>query len=162
MVDAMHKAWFSSVCLTLSRIYYPLAGIAPWQKASENAFKHEDLDQDFYNDNKTHLNLSIVILIAAQVLLNILIVKWRWLASYIIYLEILINIAHAFVPYQYGDFKNLFLVMKSIFVYWNGACNTKFHYFATMLMLCLIYFVCLPLTYKSEDFSSREQIIIRF
>ncbi len=50
--------------------------------------------------------------------------------------------------------------MKSIFVYWNSACNTKSHYICTLLTLFIIYFICLPLTYKSEDWS-RKLILMK-
>ena len=89
----------------------------------------------------------------AQVLLNILIYKFRSLVTYIIYIELLINIVHAFVPYRYGDFKDMFLIMKAFFVYFNHACNTKQHFICTLLMVVATNFIIQPLVYKSEDYS---------
>ena len=49
--------------------------------------------------------------------------------------------------------------MKSAVTYWHSSTNSKSHYIIILLMDVVIYFVCLPLMFKSEDYSARLMII---
>ena len=87
----------------LSRITFPLFGIAYWQKAYANKDKIEQLNHEFVENSESAMTIVMIVIITLGVLLNILAWRRRRFASYIFYLEIVFLIVQSLQPVNMGD-----------------------------------------------------------
>lgn len=123
----LNKTWFVSIIVSCSRVYFPLIGIAYWQTAYDKSTDREAINHDFVDASKDYVQICMIALISINVLLNIVIYWYRDMAKYVLLVEGLIDVFYALVPVDYGDFKNLFILLKCVFMYTNTACNCTWH-----------------------------------
>ena len=77
--------------------------------------------------------------------------KWRQRANLILYYELISFVVQGFVPFDYGDFDQLVLLITALFMYMCGACNTGESVIFTLLSLFLIEYIGIPLVYDLES-----------
>ena len=98
----------------LSRIAYPVLGIAYWQRAYKDRENNPKLNQEFVNDSEFAVKTTILVMIILGLVLDVLIFKYRWMARYLVYYEVLSIFSQGFVPFNFGDFMNIFLLMLMV------------------------------------------------
>ena len=97
------KTWLVSIVLNLSRILYPIFGVAHWQTAYKNRHKNERLDQERVDLLEPYVKGAVIGMVALGVLLDILVWKKRNFARVLIYYELASNMLQTLVPFDYGD-----------------------------------------------------------
>ena len=73
------------MCFNLSRVLYPIFGIAHWQRAYKNRHKNPDIDQERVDFLEPYVKGAIIAMVAIGVLLDILVWKKRKYARVLIY-----------------------------------------------------------------------------
>lgn len=81
------KAWLCHCVMMLSRIVYPLLGIAYWQSGFKDRDKNLKLDQEFAAQIEKPLTTVIIAIIPIGVLIDVICWRYRSLAKWIIYYE---------------------------------------------------------------------------
>ena len=93
-----NRAWILHCLLTLSRIIYPIFGIASWQKAYHAIDTIENLNMDLVEKSKDMLKNIILVCIVFGVILDTLVWMSRKYATWILYYEIIIMIPLSLLP----------------------------------------------------------------
>lgn len=81
------KTWLCHCVMMLSRVVYPLLGIAYWQRGFKERESNLKLDQDFATQIETPLKTIIIAFIPIGVLLDVIAWKYRSFAKWFIYYE---------------------------------------------------------------------------
>ena len=105
------KSWLIHLVVTFSRILYPLMGTAYWQKAYAARADLDTIDLAFVERVMGPTIIAIYCYVAAGVLLDLLVWRRRKYASWIIYYECVVTIISAFVPFDYGSYQGIILLM---------------------------------------------------
>ena len=82
------------------------------------------------------------------VVLNILIWRYRKLSRVLIYYECVMQLTHALVPYQYGEFQGLLFQMKMLWVYITSCCTPEVDHIVTFVTEAIIELALLPLIFN--------------
>ena len=69
-----------------------------------------EVNQEFASAIEPYVKIAIFVLILIGVLVDIILYKHRKYANYLLYYELVSTIVQGFVPFNYGDFRNLFLI----------------------------------------------------
>ena len=119
------KSWLIHIIMMFSRIVYPILGIAYWQKAYKGKDKLDEqlLNQDFVDKSEPVIKIILISLIPIGVLLDILICRRRHLANLLFYYEMISILLQGFVPFDFGDFGMIMLLMLMIQTYITVACD---------------------------------------
>jgi len=70
------KSWLIHCLTILSRVVYPLLGIARWQLAYKGRERTEEVNQEFADMSEKYIKTTIIVLIPLGALLDILCL-WR-------------------------------------------------------------------------------------
>ena len=89
------------------RVLYPLLGIAFWQKGFEGLEDNDDVNHEFVKKCELPIKILVFVLIISGILIDIMVWRWRHLAKYIAYHDLIFLMVHGFVPLNYGNFKHL-------------------------------------------------------
>ena len=102
--DALYmRALIAHMVVMLSRLAYPLIGIAYWQTAYDDIEQREDVDHKFVEISQHIVRRTVIVLIVLGVVLDIVVLKARKYAFIILYYEMIQVITHASLPYNRGD-----------------------------------------------------------
>ena len=145
------KAWITHIIMMVSRVVYPLFGIAYWQKAYKNYEKNDVINREFAVASEPYVKLAIVILIVLGVILDIAVWRRRHLGKFIIYYELVSLILQNFLPVNMGDFDGLILMMFVVFTNILTACSPKANMIASTATVLFIEFFCFPLVFNEHS-----------
>ena len=109
----MTKAWVTHLILMLSRVVFPIFGIAYWQKAFNERVQNNitELNEDFIDKSENAIKIGIWIIIVLGVLLDIICWKYRYLSKLILYYELFSILWQGFVPFDYFSTMNMIYIM---------------------------------------------------
>ena len=111
------------------------------------------MNLDFVERSQSAIKVAIIALIPMGVILDLLVWRWRHLANYLIYFELINMLIQALVPLNYGDFRNLVHIMVMALSWFGASCYVGLAgiigYTITSL---IILFGLMPLVYH-EDWS---------
>ena len=93
-----NRAWILHSLLTLTRIVYPILGVATWQKAYNDVDRIKDLNMDFVEKSREILKNIILVGIVFGLLLDLFVWVSRKYATWILYYEIIFLIPLSMLP----------------------------------------------------------------
>ena len=110
----MTKAWVTHLILMLSRVVFPVFGIAYWQKAFNERVQNNitELNENFIEKSEDTIKIGIWIMIVLGVLLDIMCWKYRQLSKLILYYELFSILWQGFVPFDYFSTMNIIYLMQ--------------------------------------------------
>ena len=80
------------------------------------------MNHEFVDATEEYNKFLIIALIPIGLLLDLLALRWRKFANYIVYYEMLNMIVYAFVPFDYGNFDLLVVSQQNFLSYWITVC----------------------------------------
>ena len=113
------KAWLIHCVNMFSRVLFPLLGVSYWQTAYKGQERFADkINVDFVEQIRPYIVTAIISLIPVGVILDIVAWRRREFAGWIFYYELVSNLVQAFVPFDYGDFRSvtILMVIMTLFV----------------------------------------------
>ena len=105
-----YRAWVFHCIISLSRVVYPLLGIAYWQKAFQRRSHNQNFDQDFLDENEDIIKGVIIALIPLGFIIDFVCYWRRDFAKVIFYYEMLSVFVQGFVPINHGDSGDIVLL----------------------------------------------------
>lgn len=104
------KAIIFHCLITLSRVVYPILGVAFWQKGYANLDKLEGVNREFIEGNWPIIYSLIISFVAVGVIIDLLSLKWPSIARYFYYYECFGVVLWSLSPVNLGDFGELMLM----------------------------------------------------
>lgn len=142
------RAWLCHIFITLTRIIFPMLGIAYWQKGLRNAAELEGVNKEFVEENRSLLVTLIMVFIAVGVLMDILIWKWRWLGRYLFYLECCGVVIYSLLPIDLGDLGEIQIVAILAQSFLVFGCDVGYDMIGALATICLNSLVVYPFVYR--------------
>lgn len=99
---------------------------------------------------ESYVKIAIIVLIPIGLTLDILALRWKKIANFIVYQEAVSTIAQAFVPHDYGNFDLLIILQTYIMVYLVSICKVGQSVIACVVSFALYVYVVYPLMYNLE------------
>ena len=89
----------------IPRAIYPVFGIAYWQKSYENYEDNPKLDAERVASTKSFVFMSLYVLTAIGVILDIACLRRRSLSRWILPYELVYYVLYTMCPWGFGDFE---------------------------------------------------------
>ena len=106
------------------------------------------MNHDFVQKSELPVKIVICALIVLGIIVDVMVWRWRHLAKYIAYYELLFMMVHGFVPLNYGDFKNMVHLMAMTFSWFLYTCDLGSAAISYTIASLIILFLEFPLVYK--------------
>ena len=133
--DALYtRALIAHMVVMLSRLVYPLIGIAYWQTAYDDLEqRREDVHYKFVESSQHILRFIVIVLLVLGVVLDIVVLKARRYAFLILYYEMIQVTIHAFMPHNYGDTGRALHTLTAAWMFLSYSCSLGKHMIAVFL-----------------------------
>ena len=73
--------------------------------------ENTEVNQEFGAATEPYVRIAIIALIIIGMIVDIVIYKHRKYANWLIYFELVSTLVQGLVPFNYGDFRNLYLIL---------------------------------------------------
>ena len=99
----------------VSRVAHSIMGQSYWQRAFKENTDDPSVNTEFVRKVEPYVVTVIGVLIFIGVILDIIVWRWRYLAKWLFYLELLNRfVLGGFCPFDYGGFRTLIFQMLNI------------------------------------------------
>ena len=98
----LSKTMIVVTVLSIKRFLFYLMGVEDWQKAYEEMDEVKHLNTEFVIASQAYVSMCIIMTDFISILLGLLAIKFRKVARYIIFAQLVGTIAHNLVPLQVG------------------------------------------------------------
>ena len=132
----------------MTRVYYLLFYISPWQKVYDTLDKRDYINRENVEALRPFVEISLLGMTILGVIIDIAAFKYRKLANVLIYYEIVMNIIHALIPYNYGDFEQPFLLAKIVITLISYSCDPRFDIFVVTFGQAVIEIFAIPAVHQ--------------
>ena len=100
--------------MMFTRVVYPIFGNAYWQKAYKDYQQDDAINHEWVEQNKNTVQAILISTIPIGILLDVVCYRYRHLSRWLIYYELVVIFLQGFVPFNFGDFKGLIILMLMI------------------------------------------------
>ena len=114
MVTMSTKTWVCHCLMTVSRVLYPLLGIALWQKGKRNADTLEGVNREFIYAHWNLIFATVIGFITTGIVLDIVAWKKPWVYRYVIYYECFGVCLYYMTALNCGDFTELLVIFLHV------------------------------------------------
>ena len=136
-----------------TRIFYPLLGIAYWQKGYRDLDANQDVDKEFARKIETPLKTLIMAMVVIGVVIDIVTWRCRTFAKWIIFYECVSLCIQSLVPFRFGDFTSLINVFSVTFTFVLDASELGKSTMICTATILLIEIGLMPMLYTSMEHS---------
>ena len=142
------RAWVLHIAVMVSRVLYPLLGVAYWQKAYKNTEERDDINHEFVRDSENIIKFATCVMIVVGVVLDILIWRKRKLANILFLYEIIYCFVYGFVPLDFGHMSSVFQIMILSCNYMIYSCDFGNNVIVNFLACPIITLGIFPFVFK--------------
>ena len=110
--------------------------------------EYEELNRDFVEKSEPVIKMILIALIPIGVLLDIIIWRRRQFANWLLYYELVSILLQGFVPFNFGDFQLIMLLMLMIQTFITVACDLSPNVICCTIVCLIMMFGQFPIMYN--------------